>query len=81
MKTDEKNVRDAVLYIYRYIFKTKDNPDRLGVKYLTDTLEGHQKMIENVLADAAILSCLREYIGEIDCSFIGFTDTFKKEEK
>lgn len=67
------------LYTYRYIFKTKNDPDKLGVKYVTETNEGHEKFIDSILADENIISCLREYLNEIDCSFIGFTDTFKKE--
>lgn len=70
-----------VLFTYRYLFKSKDNPDSVGVKYLTDTEEGLKRLDDCIRSDENIISCLREYIDQVDCSLIGFTEGIKKNEE
>ncbi|UPW40891.1 hypothetical protein [Sigmofec virus UA08Rod_6219] len=54
------------IFCYRYVFKTKDNEKALGVRYVTDTLEGLAALDKSILKDDNILSCMREYINEVD---------------
>lgn len=68
-----------VIYTYRYFWKTKDG--RLNVKILTDVENVHNTFIDIFKNDDNILSCTREYLGEVDLSMIGYTDTFKTEVK
>lgn len=68
-----------VVYIYRYFWKTKDG--RLNFKILTDVENVHNTFIDIFKNDDNILSCTREYLGEVDLFKIGYTDTFKTEKK
>lgn len=63
---------------YRYMFHAKDMPDgKIGVKYVSETLQNHDEYVKRVLADDQIVSCVREYVGEYDCDLIGFTESVK----
>lgn len=67
------------LFTYKYLFKTVDmEQDKIGVKIVTDTEEGHAWFVEqigNPENDILCLGLLREYLGEIECSRIGVVDT------
>lgn len=69
----------VVVFTYRYLWKDKQG--NLKAKYFTDTNENHSKFQQNILNDDDIVSCMREYIGEINYAFIGFTEEVKKENK
>lgn len=70
------------LYTYRYLFKTNETEEgKIGVKIVTDTLEGLQALEKVIVSDENILSCLKEYVNEVDLSFVGCTETVKKEIK
>lgn len=80
MEHDKINVRNTIIvYCYRYIYKTKDG--RLCVKFLTEPQEGHMRFQEAVRDDENIVSCIREYVHEINFEYLGFTEPVKKEEK
>lgn len=69
-----------IIYTYRYIWKQKKN-DNLMVKYVSETQEGHAKFQETIKNDDNIVSCMREYINQVDFAYIGFTEPVKEEEK
>lgn len=70
------------LYTYRYLFKTNETEEgKIGVKIVTDTLEGLQVLEKAIISDENILSCLKEYVNEVDLSFVGCTETIKSEIK
>ena len=68
-----------VVYCYRYYWKDKDS--KLFVKYVTDSEKNHEAFMEMLQKDTNIVSAMREYIHEIDFSFIGFTQAVKEEKK
>lgn len=68
-----------ILYTYRYIWKDKNG--KLCVKYLTEPQEGHAKFQQSILDSANIVSCVREYINEINFRYLGFTEPVKEEKK
>ena len=75
-----KNQKGTVIvYTYRYIWKTKDG--NLCVKFLTDVQEAHAKFQQAIKDDVNIVSCMREYVNEINFAYLGFTEEVKKEEK
>lgn len=67
------------IYTYRYFWK--DNEGKLFVKFLTDSQENHKVFQDDILKNQNIVSCMREYVGEVDLSFIGFTEPVKEEKK
>lgn len=76
----QSKVTDTVtVYCYRYIWKDKEG--KLGVKYFTDTIEGHAKFQEVLRNDANVVSALREYQHEVNFAYIGFTEPVKEENK
>lgn len=68
-----------ILYTYRYIWKKNDG--KLCVKYLTEPQEGHAKFQQSILDDEGIVSCVREYIHEVNFRYLGFTEPVKNENK
>lgn len=74
-----QNQNTVIVYTYRYLWKDKSG--KLRAKYLTDTNENHAKFQKAILDDSDIVSCMREYIGEINYAFIGFSEEVKKENK
>lgn len=71
---------DRILYTYRYVFRTSDmEENRLGVRILTDTLQGHAAFCEQISKDESVVSCIREYVGEYDLSLCGYVENIKKE--
>ena len=68
-----------VLYTYRYIWK--DTAGKLNVKYLTEPHEGHARFQSAILDDEKIVSCVREYVSEINFEYLGFTEPVKIEKK
>lgn len=68
-----------IVYTYRYIWKTTEG--RLCVKFITDCQEAHAKFQENIIADSDIVSCIREYVSEVNFAYIGFTEAVKEEKK
>lgn len=73
------NQDTIVVYTYRYIWKTKDG--KLCVKFVTDVNEAHAVFQKNVREDDNIVSCMREYVSEVNFAFLGFTEEVKKEKK
>lgn len=65
------------LLTLKYLFKMKDTPDKLCVKFVTDVEEAHYKFQTDIKFDESILACLFEYVCEYDCSQIGVTTTVK----
>lgn len=70
-----------VIYTYRYFWKTTDTESPLKVKYLCEGDEGHTTFIESLKNNPSVLSCYREYVGEVNVAFIGFTENIKLEKK
>ena len=74
------NVKQTIiLYTYRYIWKTKDG--KLCIKFLTEPQEGHMKFQTSINEDVNIVSCVREYVNEINFEYLGFTEPVKNEVK
>lgn len=68
-----------IVYTYRYIFKDKQG--RLNVKFLTEPQEGHIKFQKLIQDDENIVSCIREYVNEVNFEYLGFTEPVKTEKK
>lgn len=68
-----------VLYTYRYIWKDKNG--KLCVKFLTEPQEGHARFQATLRESADIVSCVREYVNEINFEYLGFTESVKEEKK
>lgn len=68
-----------ILYTYRYIMK--DRKGNLTVRYLTEPQENHKKFQQSVLDCDDVVSCVREYINEVNFSYLGFTEPVKTEKK
>lgn len=68
-----------VLYTYRYIWK--DISGKLCVKILTEPQEGHKLFQERIQKDDNIVSCMREYVNEVNFEYLGFTEPVKIEKK
>lgn len=68
-----------ILYTYRYIFKTKDN--KVCIKYLTDVQEAHKTLQTQIRDNPNIVSCVREYVNEINFEYVGYTESVKEEKK
>lgn len=80
MEHNKINVKNTIiLYCYRYIYKTKDG--RLVVKFLTEPQEVHARFQETIRENADIVSCIREYVHEINFEYLGFTEPVKTEKK
>lgn len=75
-----ENVKGTiVVYTYRYIWKTKDG--KLCVKFITEPQEGHMKFQSAIIEDEFIVSCMREYVNEVNFEYLGFTEPVKEEKK
>lgn len=73
-------MKEEHIVTYRYVLRTKDMvPDRVGVKYISETAAGHDDFIKRILADENVISCLREYVSEYDCALIGKYESVKDE--
>lgn len=70
---------DTLLYCYRYIFKTKDNPEVLGVKIVTDIRFGHNAFMQRISKDENVISCVREYLCCYDIDEMFITTTVKQD--
>lgn len=68
-----------VIYTYRYIYKDKQG--RLNVKYLSEPQDGHARFQQAILDNDEVVSCIREYINEINFEYLGFTEPVKTENK
>ena len=80
MEHDKINVKNTIiLYCYRYIYKMKDG--RLIVKFMTEPQESHAKFQEFIRGNPDVVSCMREYVHEINFEYLGFTEPVKIEEK
>lgn len=80
MEHNKINVKNTIiLYCYRYIYKTKDG--RLVVKFMTEPQEAHARFQESIRDNPDIVSCIREYVHEINFEYLGFTEPVKNEEK
>lgn len=68
------------ILVYRYIFKVKDGEkDKLCVKYLSDVEKAHVEFMSALLHDSNVLSAMREYVCEIDCTYLGAVEHVKAE--
>lgn len=67
------------VFTYRYFWKDKEG--KLYVKFLTESEKAHQQFMDSVKNDENIVSCMREYVGEIDYAYLGFTEPVKEEKK
>lgn len=71
---------ETTLYTARYAFSQKDGDD---VKHFFRHFVGlwleHEKMFANIVSSESVLSCLFEYLGEFDSSFVGTVVPLKKE--
>lgn len=67
------------VYTYRYMWKNKDNG--LCVKFITGVVQEHNQFMDILMKDENIVSALREYVNEIDYSFIGWSQAIKEENK
>lgn len=68
-----------VLYAYRYIYKDKQG--RINVKILTEPQEVHAKFQQSLLDNEDVVSCVREYMHEINFEYFGYTESVKEEKK
>lgn len=68
-----------IVYAYRYIWKTKDG--KLNVKFLTECQEVHALFQKTLREDENVVSCVREYLHEINFEYFGFTEPVKIENK
>lgn len=73
----EKNT--IVAYNYRYMWKSKDGS--LCCRYLCGTEEEHVTFMRSLLENEDVVSAMREYQGEVNYAFIGFTESVKVEKK
>lgn len=74
------NEKISKILVYRYLFKVKNSEkDSVCVKYVSDVKQAHDDFIRALLKDDNVLSALREYVCEIDCSFVGSVDHVKVE--
>lgn len=65
----------------RYVFDLADNPGQLCVKYVSEIPTGHELFIKGIMEDENVLSCIFEYVGEIDVAATGFVTTVKVKEE
>lgn len=80
MEKNFDNVKQTIiLYTYRYIWK--DKAGKLCIKFLTEAQEGHAKFQKAICDDENIVSCIREYVNEINFEYLGFTEPVKNEQK
>lgn len=75
----EKTTETPKVYAYKYIWKTKD--DKLCVKYVTDTQEGHAMFQKHLRDNEEVVSAMREYLYEINFAYLNFTEPVKEEKK
>lgn len=75
----EKATKTIRLYTYKYIWKQKD--DKLCIKVLTGVQDEHAKFQTVIKNDSNIVSCMREYLGEMNLAYMNFTEPVKFEEK
>lgn len=78
MEFVKDDVSVSKIYTFRYIFKMKDS-ESLGVKYVTDTLIALETFEREILSSVDIVSCVKEYVGEVDISQTGFVTTVKAQ--
>lgn len=69
----------VILSTYRYIWKDKKTGN-LCVKFITDTLKGHDDFMTAIRNDVNVESCCREYMHEINFAYLGFTESVKVEK-
>lgn len=68
-----------IVYTYRYIWKDKNGG--LCVKFITGPQEEHALFQKNILENDTIVSCMREYVSEVNFAYLGFTEEVKRENK
>lgn len=69
----------VIVYTYRYIFK--DKKGKLHVKFLTEPQEAHARFQQAIRDNDDIVSCIREYVSEVNFEYFGYTEPVKTEEK
>lgn len=75
------NLRNNHIFTYRYLLKLKtpfgEAEDRLALKVVSETYEGHLAFVNLLLKNKSILSFGREYVSEMDPSLIGIFENLK----
>lgn len=66
------------IFTYRYCFRSENMEEgRIGVKVVTDTIEGLTALEERLKNDSSIVGCTKEYLGEYDLEFLGSVVSLK----
>lgn len=81
---DKEKARSAamVVHTYKYMFRDKHTPDgNIGVRFITDTVQGHDEFIAKIVRDDNIIQCVREYVCSYDCCLIGMVYNIKNKEE
>lgn len=73
-----ENQKQTKIYTYRYFWENRDGS--LSCRYLSGTLEEHCVFQQTLRDTSNVVSAMREYIHEVDYSFIGFTEPVKEKE-
>lgn len=69
-----------VVYTYRYVWKTSKS-DSLSFKIVSDVSEGLTQFESSLLALPDLITCVKEYLHEYDCSKVGYCEKiFNSEE-
>lgn len=74
---ENQNNNTVIVYTYRYIWKEQNN--RLCVKFITGPQEEHALFQKSIIENDNIISCMREYVSEVNFAYLGFTEEVKVE--
>lgn len=68
---------------YKYLFQLADMDANktVGIKFVSETPQGHEAFLKSLLADDKVVKAMREYVGEYDCAMLGFTEVLKGKEE
>lgn len=66
------------VYTWRYVWKVKGE-DSLRVKYVCDVKKAHEDFRKCLRENEDVVSCIAEYIGEVDPVLMAYSDVIKKE--
>lgn len=75
----EKTTETIRIYCYKYLWRNKEN--KICIKFVTDTQEGHALFQKHLRESEDIISAMREYVHEINFAYINFTEPVKEEKK
>lgn len=69
---------------YKYVFQVRKEESEkpvVCVRFVTDVVKGHDKLISAIKDDENILACYREYVHEIDLLKMLQNENIKEKEK